>query len=99
MVDRWLAERTKFFGHSVIEHIFELASTLEDRIDLSIGQPHFEVPTPIQEAAVAAIRAGRSRYSPSQGIEELREYLRQQIRGEYLGDDREVMITCGTSAP
>ncbi len=97
MVERWLAQRTELFGHSVIEHIFELASTLEDRVDLSIGQPHFEVPSKIQEAAIEAIRAGRNRYSISQGIEELREALRQKIRQEYQGDDREVIITCGTS--
>lgn len=97
MVERWLAHRTSAFGSSVIEHIFELAAQLEDRVDLSIGQPHFDVPSAIQEAAVAAIRSGRNRYSPSQGIEPLRELLREKIRREYLGDDRDVMITCGTS--
>ncbi|MCS7237921.1 MAG: aminotransferase class I/II-fold pyridoxal phosphate-dependent enzyme [Thermoguttaceae bacterium] len=97
MFDRWLAHRTAALGSSVIEHIFELAAQLEDRVDLSIGQPHFEVPAPIQEAAVRAIRSGRNRYSPSQGIEPLREWLREKIRSTYLGDDRDVMITCGTS--
>lgn len=97
MTEHWLASRTQAFPHSVIEHIFELAAKLEDRIDLSIGQPHLEVPATVKEAAIRAILAGHNRYSVSQGIDALRDRLREKIRSNYVGEDREVMITCGSN--
>jgi len=93
----WLAQRTKILESSLIEHIFNLAARLKDKIDLSIGQPHFDVPTPVKQAACEAISVGRNRYSQSEGIDELRGRLRERIRREYLGEDREVMITCGSN--
>jgi aspartate aminotransferase/aminotransferase len=53
---------------SGIRRMFDLASRLQDPLDLSIGQPHFDVPEAAQEAAVAAIRGGSNRYTVTQGL-------------------------------
>ncbi|MCY3018690.1 MAG: aminotransferase class I/II-fold pyridoxal phosphate-dependent enzyme, partial [Planctomycetota bacterium] len=60
---------------SGIRKIFDLAATVKDAIDLSIGQPHFDVPEPLKEAAIGAIRAGYNRYPPSAGLPELRRLV------------------------
>ena len=49
-----LADRTRLIELSGIRKIFELGRSLKDPVDLSIGQPHFDVPEPIKAAAKAA---------------------------------------------
>jgi aspartate aminotransferase len=44
-----------------------------DIIDLSAGEPDFDTPGFISEAAIGGIRAGRTRYTPVPGMPELRE--------------------------
>lgn len=93
----WIAKRTESFDSSGIRKVFDLAATLREPINLSIGQPDFDVPQPIQEAAIRAIRSGKSGYTPTQGIPELREKLQRQVDEEFGHDDRQVLVTSGTS--
>ena len=95
--DRWIADRMGSIESSGIRRVFELAKSLKDPINLSIGQPDFDVPDPIKDAACAAIRQGRNAYTLTQGIPELRQKLRERVRTEYPSHDREVMVTSGTS--
>jgi aspartate aminotransferase/aminotransferase len=53
---------------SGIRRVFDLAAKLKDPINLSIGQPDFDVPEPAKLAAIEAIRAGQNRYTLTQGI-------------------------------
>ncbi|MEZ4417122.1 MAG: pyridoxal phosphate-dependent aminotransferase [Gemmatimonadota bacterium] len=46
-----------------------------DIIDLSAGEPDFDTPDWISEAGIEAIRAGRTRYTPTPGIPELRQAI------------------------
>ena len=50
-----------------------LAASGVDVIDLSVGEPDFPTPDHICRAAEAAIRAGRTKYTPAAGIPELRK--------------------------
>ena len=52
-----------------------LAAEGRDIIDLSAGEPDFDTPTFISDAAVTGIRAGRTRYTPPAGLPELREAI------------------------
>ena len=56
----------------VLAEVNALARAGRDIISFCIGQPDFPTPVHIQDAAVAAIRAGRHGYTPSAGIDELR---------------------------
>jgi aspartate aminotransferase len=58
---------------SGIRAIMELAMERGDTLNLSFGEPDFDTPPHIVEAAAAAARAGRTRYTASRGITELRE--------------------------
>lgn len=97
MTDPRIAERMKGITISGIRRIFELAKNLADPIDLSIGQPHFDVPEPIKSAAKRAIDAGRNGYTVTQGIPALRERLTEKLRQQYPNQERAVMVTSGTS--
>jgi len=97
MAHPWIAARTACVDSSGIRKVFDLAAKMTDPINLSIGQPDFSVPEPIQQAAIEAIRSGHNGYSLTQGIPPLREKL-QQIIDDQLGHaDRRVLVTSGTS--
>ncbi|MCA9129731.1 MAG: aminotransferase class I/II-fold pyridoxal phosphate-dependent enzyme [Planctomycetales bacterium] len=93
----WIAERTKTFDSSGIRKVFDLAAKLKNPVNLSIGQPDFDVPASVKAACKEAIDSGRNAYSPSQGIGPLREKLREQIQGRFGHADRDVFISSGTS--
>ncbi|MAD80401.1 MAG: aspartate aminotransferase [Planctomycetaceae bacterium] len=93
----WIADRTKAFDSSGIRKVFDLASKLKDPINLSIGQPDFDVPVPVQDACIDAIRSGKNGYALSQGMPVLRDKLQARIDQEYSHADRTVFICSGTS--
>jgi len=93
----WLADRMQCFDTSGIRKVFELGAKMTDPIDLSIGQPDFDVPAEVRRAAVEAIESGRNGYSLSQGVPLLREKLQSRIDRQYGHDDRRVFVTSGTS--
>jgi aspartate aminotransferase/aminotransferase len=97
MMNGWIADRTKAFDSSGIRKVFDLAAKLKDPVNLSIGQPDFDVPEPIREECVRAVRSRKNGYSPTQGLPALREKLQQQIDVQYGHGDREVFISSGTS--
>ena len=93
----WVADRTKSFDSSGIRKVFDLAATLKDPVNLSIGQPNFDVPDEIRQACVDAIQSGKNGYALTQGIPELREKLQGRIDAEYQHEDRKVFVSSGTS--
>jgi len=46
-----------------------------DVLDFALGEPDFDTPANVQEAAFRAIRSGQTHYTPPAGIPELREAL------------------------
>ncbi len=95
--EHWLADRTRLFDASGIRKVFDLGAKLKDPINLSIGQPDFETPEPVRQAAIDAIRSGKNGYALSQGMPVLREKLQAQVGRQYGHDDRELFVTSGTS--
>jgi aspartate aminotransferase len=92
-----LAERTKAFDSSGIRKVFDLAAKMKDPINFSIGQPDFDVPEPIKDACIDAIRAGKNAYTVTQGAPVLRDKLQRQIDDRFGHPDRKVLVTSGTS--
>jgi aspartate aminotransferase/aminotransferase len=95
--DRWIAERMRHIESSGIRKVFELARSLKDPVNLSIGQPDFDVPAPVKAAAHAAIDAGHNAYTLTQGIPELRAKLLERVRRRWPHADRELFVSSGTS--
>ncbi len=95
--ESWLADRCGAVEVSGVRRIFELGKSLKNPVNLSIGQPHFDVPEPLKAAAKAAIDAGHNGYTVTQGIPELLAALRADVRARFPGQDRDVIVTSGTS--
>ena len=57
----------------VLAEVNALARQGRDIISFCIGQPDFPAPDNVQEAAIRAIKSGKHGYTPSAGIDELRE--------------------------
>ncbi len=97
MSQTWIADRTKAFDSSGIRKVFDLAAQLKDPINLSIGQPDFDVPEEIRDACVEAIQNGKNGYALTQGMPVLRDKLQKQVDEEYGVGDRKVFVCSGTS--
>ena len=75
----------------------ELRRAGHDVIGLGAGEPDFDTPEHIKNAAIEAIRAGRTRYTAVDGILELREAICEKFRRDnqvaYQPD--QVLVSCG----
>ncbi len=60
----------------------ELRAKGMDVVSLTLGEPDFDTPGNIQEAATAAMKAGLTHYSPVMGIPELRNALSRKLKTE-----------------
>ena len=92
-----ISRRASAFDSSGIRKAFDLAAKLDDPINLAIGQPDFAMPAAACEAAKAAIDAGKSGYTQTQGIPQLRERLEGAVRGELGDPERKLCVTSGSS--
>lgn len=91
-----LASRVAAVDASGIRKVFDLAQKMKDPVNLSIGQPDFDVPAPLKEEAKQWIDNGFNSYTVTQGIAEFRERIRRHYRGQGIEID-EVFITSGVS--
>ena len=74
----------------------ELAAEGRDIISLSAGEPDFDTPAHIREAAKAAIDAGRTRYTAVDGIPELKRAIADKFARDNGLDYAPAEITVGT---
>src|SRR5512140_3778333 len=65
----------------VLAEVTALAAQGKDIISFCIGQPDFPAPLHVQEAAIRAIREGKHGYTPSAGIDPLREAAARYLAG------------------
>lgn len=92
-----LARRMDKIEVSGIRRIFDLVQGMKDAVDLSLGQPHFEVPDEVKGAAIRAIEGGFNRYTQTQGIPELNAALRKKIVASTGRDPEGVIVTSGVA--
>ncbi|MDH5355159.1 MAG: aminotransferase class I/II-fold pyridoxal phosphate-dependent enzyme [Gammaproteobacteria bacterium] len=94
-----LAKRARRIDSSGIRRVFELARSMKDPINLSIGQPDFDVPDSVKAAAIGAIEQGQNSYTPTNGIVPLREQLIVEEK-TFTGRDyrlEQMLVTSGVS--
>jgi aspartate aminotransferase len=75
----------------------ELSAAGRDILDLTVGEPDFDTPRHIKDAAIAAIEAGQTRYTAVNGTPELRRAIIEHV-GRRTGvgyGDAEVSVSGG----
>lgn len=94
-----IAERLNNFKTSGIRKAFALAAKIKEPIDLSIGQPDFDIPDVVKKEAIKQIHKGFNKYVPSNGIPELRTKIAKKLKEQngILAKDDEVLVTAGTT--
>ena len=100
MINEQLVGIRPFIVMDVLERAQELERAGHDVVHLEVGEPDFETPEAIKEAAIRALRDGKTHYTHSLGIIELREAICAFYESTYgvKGlDPDQVIITSGTS--
>lgn len=75
-----------------------MAQEYDDVIDLTLGDPDIQPDDRIKEAACAAIREGKTRYSANAGLVEFRKVISEQFEKEYeieVAPEKNVIVTVG----
>lgn len=82
---------------ALIAKVQALRARGEDIVSFAAGEPDFETPEPVKEAAVKAIRDGFTKYTPSAGIPELREAVARKLLQENALSVQadHVVVSCG----
>jgi aminotransferase len=85
---------------SGIRRFFELIATTDGVISLGVGEPDFDTPNHIKQAAVSSIEAGQTMYTSNYGLSELREAIArhlQRLYGVEYDPETEIIVTTGVS--
>jgi aspartate/methionine/tyrosine aminotransferase len=99
MISQRAREIKSFLVMDVLEKAQEMERGGESVIHLEIGEPDFETPRIIEEAAAQALEAGRTRYTHSLGLWELRLAIANHYQNTYGTEisPNQVVVTEGTS--
>jgi len=92
-----IAYRMSKLDSSGIRKVFDLAQKMQNPVNLSIGQPDFDVPGEIKTEAIKAINDGFNKYTVTQGTPELRDVLIKRLQKERGVNAESIMITSGVS--
>jgi aspartate/methionine/tyrosine aminotransferase len=93
-----ISQRSHQVQWSGIRVIFALAAQVPDVINLGIGQPDFDTPEFIREAAKKALDDGYTRYPPATGFTDLREAITEKLKRENsitADPDSEIFVSIG----
>jgi aspartate aminotransferase len=81
---------------AVTQKARDLKAKGRDVISLSVGEPDFDTPDNIKEAAIAALRRGETKYTPVPGIVPLREAIAKKFKRENNLDYKPTQTIVGT---
>ena len=99
MVNRRIEELSSFIVMDVLERAHELEREGTRIIHLEVGEPDFDTPDCVKEAACKALEEGFTHYTHSLGIIELREAICEYYQENYQVsvDPDQVIVTSGSS--
>jgi aminotransferase len=97
---RFIARHVGELPKSGIRDFFEIVSKMKDVISLGIGEPDFDTPWHIREAAIYALEKGKTHYTSNMGLLELRRAISTYVEAHYsvaYRPDDEILVTVGVS--
>ncbi len=98
-----ISKRTREIKPFIVMDVLEKAHSMEragiDVVHLEVGEPDFDTPRCIKEAAIRAIENGQTHYTHSLGLIELREAICRHYEQRYgvFFEPDQVIVTSGTS--
>ena len=94
-----ISEKAAEMRPSGIRRFFDLVSEMPECISLGVGEPDFQTPWDIRDAAIHSLEIGRTKYTANAGLKELRTaicaWLKRKYGMEYNED--ETLVTVGGS--
>jgi aspartate/methionine/tyrosine aminotransferase len=99
MISKRIQELTPFIAMDVLEKAHSMEREGVHIIHLEIGEPDFDTPACIKDAAIRALSAGHTHYTHSLGLVELREAICRHYQERYsvVIQPDQVIVTSGTS--
>lgn len=97
---RYIAKHVINLPRSGIRDFFEIVAKMKDVISLGIGEPDFDTPWHIREAAIYALEKGKTHYTSNLGLIELRRAISKYVEKNYsisYKPEDEIIITVGVS--
>lgn len=100
-IDTRLAERLKKVNPSSTLAITSKAKKLKsegrDIVNLAAGEPDFDTPDFIKEAAIEAIKSGFTKYTPSAGIPDLKQAICEKLKKDNSLNytPEQIVVSCG----
>lgn len=97
--EKLLSEAARNMRPSGIRKFFDLAAEMPECISLGVGEPDFQTPWDIRDAAIHSLEIGRTKYTANAGLKELRiainEYMFRKFGLQY--ETEETIVTVGGS--
>lgn len=93
-----VSEISKKIQSSPTRKLFNMAKSLDDVIDFTLGDPDIQTPENIKNAACTAIMSGKTRYSHNAGLIELRKTISDYYKkkeGYFYSPEEEIIVTVG----
>jgi len=97
---KYIAHHVINLPRSGIRDFFELVARMDGVISLGIGEPDFDTPWHICEAAIYGLEKGRTHYTSNLGMIELRRAISRYVECQFgisYNPDNEILVTVGVS--
>ncbi|HXE43375.1 MAG TPA: aminotransferase class I/II-fold pyridoxal phosphate-dependent enzyme, partial [Candidatus Baltobacteraceae bacterium] len=97
---RFIAKHVAGLPKSGIRDFFDIVAKMKDAISLGVGEPDFDTPWHIREAAIYALEKGKTHYTSNLGLIELRRAISKYVEKNFgvgYSPENEILITVGVS--
>lgn len=98
--DKLISEKCRVMKPSGIRKFFDIAAQMDNVISLGVGEPDFQTPWNVRQAAITSLEKGKTKYTANSGLAELRKAISENIRkntGVSYCDNDEIIVTVGGS--
>jgi len=97
---KYLSQNIMNMPSSGIRKFFDVANMMENAISLGVGEPDFETPWHVREAAISSLEKGYTSYSSNTGMMDLRiaisDYMDEKFSTKY-DPKTQILVTIGAS--
>lgn len=98
--EHFVADHVVGLPRSGIRDFFAIVAAMPQAISLGIGEPDFVTPWHIREAAISALKKGKTSYTDNLGLIRLRQEINKYVEDSYglsYHPEKEILVTVGVS--